>query len=417
MSRPSLPRWLPGAGAMAAGHRARGLAALVLCAVQVLLWAWRGTQLAPALTGGPPGMTVAAWASLIILAGAWLAGREPAAAGIPRGPWGHAWHLLTAARLSRIGLAGCGLYLGVALLAPALAPHDPNRIGDGIATHSLPPLARVYLVERRDGGIITANEIELAGDTVRLRRGRSWIQVMRSELAGVRPEDWHRTRRHLLGTDHLGRDLLSRLLVGSQVSLGVGLLSALLAVALGAIIGGAAGGGGRRLDGLLMRFTDGMLAFPRLFLILLVLTVLPGSFTAVVVVLAATGWMGPCRLVRAHILALRQQEFVAAARAVGRAPGGVIVRHLLPNALAPLLVAATLRVGDTMLVEAGLSYLGLGVPPPHATWGNLVSGGRPALVEAWWVATFPGLAIVGAVIAFHLAGDGLRQALSRRQET
>jgi peptide/nickel transport system permease protein len=192
-------------------------------------------------------------------------------------------------------------------------------------------------------------------------------------------------------------------------------LSALLAVALGALVGGLAGGSGPRVDGALMRFTDAMLAFPRLFLILLVLTVLPGSFTAVVVVLAATGWMGPCRLVRAHILALRQQEFVAAARAVGRARGGIILSHLLPNAMAPLLVAATLRVGDTMLVEAGLSYLGLGVPPPHATWGNLVSGGRPALVEAWWVATFPGLCIVGAVIAFHLAGDGLRQALSRRE--
>jgi peptide/nickel transport system permease protein len=364
--------------------------------------------------GRPLDLSLAAWGSLLLLVSGWLIGLPAGRAAEDEGPWTRMTRRFAARRAARAGLLACTAYGAVALLAPALAPHDPNRIGDGVASHSLPPLSRLHLIKMRDGSTVAANDIDLVGDTVRLRRGRIWTSAHRSELSGARPRDWHRPRFHLLGTDHLGRDLLSRLLVGSRVSLGIGLLAALLAVALGALVGGGAGWAGPRLDAILMRFTDAAMSIPRLFLLLLVLTMLPGSFLAVVAVLGATGWMRPCRLVRAQILALREQEFVEAARAAGRRGTGIVVRHLLPHAVAPLLVATTLMMADTMLVEAGLSYLGLGVPPPHATWGNLVSGGRPALVEAWWISTFPGLAIAGAVIAFHLVGDGLRRALGPR---
>ena len=409
--------WIPGLAAIRAGRTGAGAVTGLLWLSQVLLWIGSGPRMARALFApSAPALTLAAWCSLVVLAGTWICGRRLArpARTHPAGPWAASWRRLVSRRQDALALLGCSALLLIALEAPALVPHDPHRIGDGVASHHLPPSSRLHLVHTRDGSVMAANEVELEGDRVRLRRRDAWTSIPRGDLRGSRPRDWHETRFHLLGTDHLGRDLFSRILAGSRVSLGIGLLAALLAAALGASIGAIAGWSGPRVDALLMRLTDAALSFPRLFLVLLVLTVIPGSFTAVVVVLAATGWMAPCRLVRAQVLSLRERDFVQAARTIGRGGAGIIWRHLLPNAIAPLLVAVTLRIGDTMLIEAGLSFLGLGVPPPHPTWGNIISGGRPALVEAWWVATFPGLTLVAAVILFNLLSDGVRSALASR---
>ncbi|MFQ5768193.1 MAG: ABC transporter permease, partial [Acidobacteriota bacterium] len=260
------------------------------------------------LLHGPFDLSLAAWTSLAVAvwssAAAFWRWRTPPPRRKTPGPWKRGWERVLEGRAARLGRAVALAYFLMAVLAPALAPHDPNRIGDGLATHSLPPFSRLHLLVRRDNSVVTANQVELAGERIRLRRGQVWTEVPRDELRGTAPSDWHRTRFHLLGTDRLGRDLLSRLLLGSRISLGVGLLAAFLAMTLGALVGGVAGWSGPRLDGLLMRFTDAVHAFPRLFLILLVLAVLPGSFLAVVTVLAITGWMVPCRLVRSQVLSL-----------------------------------------------------------------------------------------------------------------
>lgn len=411
MTRRGLTR-LPGFRAWTYGRHGLALSLAALAVSQVLLWTWRWEMLAPALISGPLPQSLAAWTSLALLGLALLGDRNavPGRDAPGTGSWRH----LTRDPMIRVSLvASCG-YLVMALLAPALMPQDPNRIGDGAATQNLPPGAAVHLLLRRQGGTIAANAVDLQGDTVRFRRGGSWSSLPRADLRGTLPDDWHRVRYHWLGTDHLGRDLLSRMLAAAPVSLGIGMTAALLAVLLGALVGGVAGMAGRRMDALLMRITDMFLAFPRLFLVLLVLAVIPGSLAAATLVLAATGWMAPARLVRAQILSLREEPFVHAARAAGRGRTGILVRHLLPHAAAPLLVAASLRIGETMLVEAGLSYLGLGVPLPHASWGNIIAGARPALAQAWWVAAFPGMMLTGAVLSFNLLGDGLRRVMARR---
>lgn len=403
MSRRHASR-LPGFRAWTSGRRRLALGQGVVGLTMLALWTWRGPVLLPALFSGPWPMSLAAWTSLLLLAAAMTADR-----GVHAGAGGH--RRVAAASPAA---AMCGAYIALALLVPALLPQDPNLIGDGVATQNLPPGSRVHLLERNDGGVVAANALEADGDQIRFRRGEVWAQIPRQELRGTRPEDWHRIRYHWLGTDHLGRDLLSRVLAATPVSLGIGLAAALLAMLLGALVGGLTGVAGRRVDAVLMRFTDTFLAFPRLFLVLLVLAVIPGSILAAVLVLALTGWMVPARLVRSRILTLRQEPFVQAARAAGRGKAGVLIRHLLPHAAAPLLVAASLRIGETMLIEAGLSYLGLGVPAPHATWGNLIAGARPALGQAWWVAVFPGLMLTGAVLSFNVAADHLRSSLARR---
>jgi peptide/nickel transport system permease protein len=403
MSRHRVAR-LPGFRAWTSGRRRLAVGQGLLAAAMLLLWLWRAPLLFPALFNGPWPLGLAAGTSLALLTLALVADR-----GIHAGT-------TAARRQPSPGLAAglCGAYVALALLAPALLPMDPNLLGDGVATQNLPPGSTLHLLVRVDGAVVAANALEADGDQIRFRRGKVWTQVPRGELRGTRPEDWHQVRHHWLGTDHLGRDLLSRVLAATPVSLGIGLAAALLSMILGALVGGLTGIAGPRVDAFLMRMTDTFLAFPRLFLVLLVLAVIPGSLAAAVLVLALTGWMVPARLVRSRILTLRQAPFVQAAHAAGRGRIGVLVRHLLPHAAAPLLVAASLRIGETMLIEAGLSYLGMGVPAPHATWGNLIAGARPALGQAWWVAIFPGLMLTGAVLSFNVAADNLRSVLARR---
>ncbi len=220
---------------------------------------------------------------------------------------------------------------------------------------------------------------------------------------------------HLLGTDQLSRDVLSRILNGLRLSLLIGLVSACLAVVLGAAVGLIAGSRAGLVDAVLMRTVDALLAIPRLFVLLLVLAVWDRvPVPALILLLALTGWYGTSRLVRSETVRLRGEDFVHAAEALGAGRMRIALRHLLPNVAAPILVAGTLGVGDVILLEAGLTYLGLGVRPPTPTLGGMVLDSRAVFAAAPWTSIFPGLVIVITVLAVNLVGDALRDALDPR---
>ncbi|MBI4436630.1 MAG: ABC transporter permease [Candidatus Omnitrophica bacterium] len=267
-------------------------------------------------------------------------------------------------RLLRNKLAFFGLVLVVllalvALLAPLLASHDPSAI-------------------------------DLSNRLV----GPSW--------------------RHPLGTDQLGRDLLSRMIYGSRISLSVGFVAVGISVLIGIALGSIAGYFGGRIDTLIMRFVDIMLCFPTFFLILSVIALLEPNIFTIMAVIGVTSWMGVARLIRAEILSLKEQEFILAARAIGAGPFRMIVRHLVPNAITPVLVSATLGIAAAILVESSLSFLGIGVQPPTPSWGNILTEGKSVLGIAWWLTLFPGLAILITVLAYNLLGEGLRDLLDPR---
>jgi len=219
---------------------------------------------------------------------------------------------------------------------------------------------------------------------------------------------------HPLGTDQLGRDVLSRMLYGARVSLAVGFVSVGIATAIGIALGSLAGYHGGMTDAMVMRLVDLMLVFPRFFLLLAVLGFLRPSIWTIMAVIGLTGWMSVARLVRAEFLSLREREFVLWSQSIGASAFRIIWRHILPNAIAPVLVAITLGVPAAILAESGLSFLGLGVQPPHATWGNILSEGKDAIEIGWWLSVYPGLAILVTVLAYNLLGEGIRDALDPR---
>jgi len=276
----------------------------------------------------------------------------------------------TAFRENRMALWGLGvifaLYLGM-LLTPFLAPFEPE-------------FREAYVAGGDMSTILTSPSIQ-----------------------------------HIMGTDEFSQDVFSRILYGARISLTIGLLAVAISVTLGTLLGAVAGYWGGVVDTVIMRIVDMVMAFPRLVLLILIVALFPTTILVVIVALAFTQWPFTARMVRGEILALKEREFAEAARALGFSRRRVLFRHLLPNALGPLIVVATLGIGNAIILEAGLSFLGLGVQADTPSWGSMVNGGRDYLMDAWWVATFPGLAIVLAVLAFNLVGDGLRDALDPRQ--
>jgi peptide/nickel transport system permease protein len=259
------------------------------------------------------------------------------------------------------------LVIGV-LLVPALCARDPLRIDDVLARRLVPPLSH-----------------DARGDF------------------------------HLLGTDRFGRDLFVRMMLAGRLSLLVGVLGAGLAGALGALLGAIAGWTGGVIDRLLMALADLLLALPRLVLLLVGVALWSPGLRTVLVVLVATGWMGIARLIRGEVLTVRARPFVPAAHALGASPSRLLFRPVLPNALGPAIVATTLGVGNAILLESGLSFLGLGIQPPAPSWGNMIAGGRDLLVIAPWVALVPGIALVLTVLATSFLGDAWRDRLAGEQ--
>jgi len=273
------------------------------------------------------------------------------------------WRRFFRLRTTSWGLGILTFLLLVALAAPLLAPFDPNRQLDIVHLTNRPP-----------------------------------------------------SSTFLLGTDPLSRDVWSRLVYGTRVSLGIGALGALVAVALGTLVGALAGYYQRWIDAVLMRGVDVGLALPRIFVLLMAVALWDGlPFAALVVAIGLTSWFGTSRLVRAEVLSLRQRDFVVAARALGAGSSRVIVRHVLPNAAAPIIVSAALGVGNVLLLEASLSFLGIGVPPPDASWGNMIADGMPSIYTAPWSTFFPGLAISLVVMSLNGVADGVRDALDPRE--
>ena len=219
-----------------------------------------------------------------------------------------------------------------------------------------------------------------------------------------------------LGTDNLGRDVFSRLLNGAYISLTVGFVAVFVSLFIGVTVGAIAGYFGKWVDNLIMRMVDAIMCFPTFFLILTAVALVGPSIFNIIIVIGLVSWTGTARLVRAEFLTLRESAYVQAARALGQRGPKIIFRHILPNAAAPILVTAVLGVPEAILAEAGLSFLGFGVQPPQATWGNIIADGKTYILDAWWLILFPGLAILLAALSFYLTGDALRQAVETRSE-
>jgi peptide/nickel transport system permease protein len=360
---------LPGAGHAIIGEWLRGLAILIPWGTLLGLSFWARERIMQ-----PRGGAIEHYIALATLVGLLLVvwggalwdlavrGRSAVARGDSQ--WSIAARQFRRNRLALAGLAIVVILYIVALIAPLLAPYDPIAQQDIARTGYLSP----------------------------------------------RPE-------HLLGTDRFGRDVLSRIIYGSRISLSIGFIATAISITIGTLFGALAGYFGGRIDGIIMRFTDMVLAFPRLILLILIVALFSPSITVIIIVLGLTQWPGTTRIVRGDVLSLREREFIHAAHALGMSRARIVLRHLIPNVLAPVIVTATLGIGNTIVLEAGLSFLGLGVQPPTPTWGSMVAEGRDNLIGAWWVATFPGLIIVLVVLAFNLVGDGLRDALDPRLRT
>lgn len=358
---------IPGIGLIQHGRQRAGLVCLFLFAIPVLIILLRTQPVLAIFTNPTLELGIAAGYLMLLLITAYVVNAyyvSSTTASSGDGAGLSAWRL-GARRLIRNSRARIGLFLlfvlySIALLAPLIAPFDPTAQANVLQVRFLPPS---------------------------LETG------------------------YLFGTDGFGRDLLSRMIYGARISLSIGFVAVLIAAVIGTVLGILAGYFGGRVDTVIMRIVDLMLGFPRLFLILIVIAFVGPSILWVILVLGFTGWMGVARLVRGEVLSLKEREFILAAKALGVNTPRILIKHLLPNTLAPIIVFVTLTIGNVILIEAGLSFLGLGVQPPTPSWGNIIDLGRENLLDAWWISTFPGLAIVITVLSFNVVGDALRDAL------
>ncbi len=258
--------------------------------------------------------------------------------------------------------------------------------------------------------------VAMAGAALLAPQIAPWDPARQMLMKRLRPPAWEARglREHPLGTDHLGRDILSRIVYGGRISLGVGLSAVTLSALIGVTLGLLAGFHGGRIDALIMRVADVFLSIPYILLAMGVVFALGPSLLNVILVMAVTRWVQFARVVRADVLSIREREFVSGARARGNRSLRLLLRHVLPNALTPSIVVATLELAFMIIYESALSFLGLGVQPPTPTWGWMLADGRNYIGTAWWLATFPGLAIMLTVLAVNLLGDWLRDTLDPR---
>ena len=369
VSKASSAQWLaiiPGLGHLALGKRVKGSHLLSYTVGIVLLMIWRSDRVAHAFSS----RAADEWMAVLFLIGSLLAAAAYSLWDVRRlldsgntlvtgnGPWQIASRRFKANKLAVVSVYIILLLYILAILAPLVAPQDPSMMENVLATRYLPP-----------------------------------------------------SLDHLFGTDEFGRDLFSRAMYGARVSLSIGLLAMLLSKTIGTIYGAVAAYFGGAVDAILMRLVDVIIAFPTFYLMLMLVGVFEASIVLLILILGLTSWPGTARYIRGEILSLKEQEFAESARAIGLPPHLVILRHLIPSAMSPVLVSAALSVAGMIGAEAGLSFLGLGIRPPIPSWGNMVSGGQDAMLVAWWVAFFPGALLTLTLVSFSLLADGLRDAL------
>jgi peptide/nickel transport system permease protein len=358
--------WIPGLGHLALGRRSQAvrLFLFTLGVLSLMTWRWEpfvGAFSAPFLDGW-----IASGFLVMLIPGAslysrWRVGlllREGKGAGRGKSPWQVAMRRFQANRLAVYSIYLILFFYASAILAPILAPFDPAAIPDVMANRYLSP---------------------------------SWV--------------------HPFGTDEFGRDLFSRALYGGRISLSVGLLAMIVAKTVGTLYGSISAYFGGLVDSVMMRMLDVWIAFPTFYLMLMLVGVFEASLLMLVLILGFTAWPGTARFIRGEILSLKNQEFTEAARAIGLPAHSIILRHLIPSALSPVLVTAALAVAGMIGAEAGLSFLGLGIRPPTPSWGNMIATGQDNLLNAWWIAFFPGGLLTLTLISFSLLADGLRDAL------
>ena len=357
---------IPGVGHLLVGKRRRGIHLLIfafgLLLLLILRWdafvdALSSARLAPWLSARFLAITLVASVFFSVL-DTWRLLGSDGDESVGKSPFQVARRRFAENQLAMVALYVIVFLYVIAALAPIVAPYDPAAIENVLETRYLAP-----------------------------------------------------SEEHLFGTDEFGRDLFSRALYGAAVSLSIGLLAVLIAVSIGTVYGAVAGYFGGFIDNALMRIVDVVIAFPTFFLMLVLVGVFEANIAFLVIILGLTSWTGTARFIRGEVLSLKEREFIEGARAIGLPNRLIIFRHLIPNAMAPVLVSAALMVGGMIAAEAGLSFLGIGIRPPTPSWGNMISAGQDALLVAWWVAFFPGTLLALTILSFNLLADGLRDAL------